>query len=197
MDTLTQERIRFLCETILKDPSYTLLQAPASEFSKTTPARLASIPGLKEEVDRLVAALWDHGFAAKGYYLFYQRFGKVVFTGFDKFGFVMTDAFMEEMIKTFQQTEKRLWNQKIILPFVQWEGFFPPFGMDIKFTEVIMLNSVKGRVFSNLGLKKFFYRSIDRNVFLDYHALYTPYPVYEVHHLYQMSIYHDTNLPNN
>ena len=112
-------------------------------------------------------------------------------------GFVMTDDFLEEMIKIFQDVEKRLWNHKIILPFVQWEGFFPPFGMDILFTEVIMLNSVDGRVFSHLGLKKVFYKSIDRNVFLDYHALYTPYAVYQVSHLYQMSIYHDINLPNN
>ena len=111
-------------------------------------------------------------------------------------GFVMTDEFMAEMIKTFQDVEKRLWNHKIILPFVQWEGYFPPFGMDILFTEVIMLNSVEGRVFSHLGLKKFFYKNIDRNVFLDYHALFNQ-PVYEVHHLYQMSIYHDANLPNN
>ena len=92
MDTLTQERIRFLCETILSDPSYTILQAPANDFSKTTPARLASIPGLKEEVDRLVSTLRDRGFVAKGYHLYYQRFGKVVFTGFENFGFVMTDA---------------------------------------------------------------------------------------------------------
>jgi hypothetical protein len=112
-------------------------------------------------------------------------------------GFVMTDDFMTEMIETFQDVEKRLWNHKLILPFVQWEGFFPPFGMNIFFTEVIITNSVKGRVFSNLGLRKALHRGVDRNVFLDYHALYTPYPVWEVYHLFQMSIHHDTNLPNN
>lgn len=111
--------------------------------------------------------------------------------------FVMTEKFMKNMIETFQDVEKRLWNKKLMLPFVQWEGFFPPFGMNILFTEIIITNSVQGRVFSNLGLRKALHRSIDRSVFLDYHAIYTPYLVYEVSHLYQMSIHHDTNLPNN
>ncbi|NHK31331.1 MAG: hypothetical protein FK730_08270 [Asgard group archaeon] len=111
-------------------------------------------------------------------------------------GFIMPDEFVNEMVDIFQKTEKRLWTHKIFLPYVQWEGYSPDFGFDILFTEIINLNMIKGHVFSNLGLVKTFYKSIDRNVFLDYHAEYNPNDFYEVYHLYQMSIYHDTNLPN-
>ena len=116
------------------------------------------------------------------------------------YDFIVPDEFINEMIDIFQKIEKRLWNHLIVLPFVQWVApfNFPPFSDPAaKTTEIIMTNSVQGRVFSNLGLRRALYRSIDRNVFLDYHALYNPYPVYVVYHLYQMSIYHDTNLPNN
>jgi hypothetical protein len=110
---------------------------------------------------------------------------------------IVTEEYLNTMIEIFQDIEKRLWNKKIILPFVQFIDFFPPWGMELVFTEVIITNSVKGRVFSNLGLRKALHRSIDRNVFLDYYAEYTPLTVWEVWHLYQMSIHHDANLPLN
>ena len=109
---------------------------------------------------------------------------------------VITEKFLDKMIDTFQKTEKRLWKKKYIMPFVQWEDFFPPFGMDVFFTEVFVLTCTNGRVFASQYLRNQLFDSIDRSVFLDYHALYTTCPVYEVYHLFQMSPYHDLSLPN-
>lgn len=108
---------------------------------------------------------------------------------------LVTEAYIEEMIKTFHKIEKRLWKKKYLMPFVQWEGFHPWFGT-IKFTEVFTVNCFKGRVFHSKHLRTSLFRSIDRSVFLDYYAAYTPFDVYPVYHLFQMSIYHDTSLPN-
>lgn len=102
---------------------------------------------------------------------------------------VATEEYMAEMIDIFQDVEKRLWKKLYILPFVQWFG-------GIYFTEVLVPNAKLGHVFNSLGLRKALYHGVDRNVFLDYHATYNPFPVYEVYHLFQMSPYHDTSLPN-
>jgi len=110
---------------------------------------------------------------------------------------VVTEDFIEEMINTFQKAEKRLWVKKYILPFAQWVGIDPwGIGLDFIYTEVLTLNCFEGSVFSNINLRKRLFHRIDRNVFLDYHADYNPYETYAVYHLFQMSIYHDTNLPN-
>ncbi|MHA1187193.1 MAG: hypothetical protein ACTSSK_10025, partial [Candidatus Heimdallarchaeota archaeon] len=55
---------------------------------------------------------------------------------------IATEEYIEDMVKIFNKIEKRLWVKKYLLPFVQWEGFFAPFGMDILFTEVIVLNAL-------------------------------------------------------
>jgi len=110
---------------------------------------------------------------------------------------VVTEDFIEEMIDTFQKAEKRLWVKKYILPFAQWVGIDPwGIGLDFIYTEVLTLNCFEGNVFSNINLRKRLFHRIDRSVFLDYHATYNPYEYYTVYHLFQMSIYHDTNLPN-
>jgi len=102
---------------------------------------------------------------------------------------IVTEEYLDEMIDTFQDIEKRLWKKKYLLPYVQWfDGIY--------FTEVTNLNCLKGRVFANKHLRKALSSSIDRSVFLDYHATYNLNPTYAVYHLFQMSIYHDTSLPN-
>ena len=128
-----------------------------------------------------------------------DKFTDMYFIGTDP-DFVMTEEFMNEMIKTFQDIEKRLWNHKLILPIVQWVApmDYGPYQIPVaQHTEAIATNSLPGRVFSNLALRKALCRSIDRNVFIDYYALCIPYLVYPVFHIYQTSPYHDTNLPNN
>jgi hypothetical protein len=47
---------------------------------------------------------------------------------------LVTDDYIEEMIKIFHKIEKRLWKKKYLMLFVQWEGLHPYFGT-IKFTE--------------------------------------------------------------
>ncbi|MHA1210972.1 MAG: hypothetical protein ACTSSH_00795 [Candidatus Heimdallarchaeota archaeon] len=102
---------------------------------------------------------------------------------------IVTEEYIAEMIDTFQDIEKRLWKKNFVLPYVQWfDG--------ILFTEVTNLNCLKGHVFANPHLRTALFRSIDRNVFQDYHAAFNPFYTYPVYHLFQMSIYHDISLPN-
>lgn len=102
---------------------------------------------------------------------------------------IVTEEYIEEMIDTFQNIEKRLWKKKYLLPYVQWfDGIY--------YSEVTNLNCLKGRVFANQYLRTALSKNVDRSVFLDYHATYNAFPTYAIYHFFQMSIYHDTSLPN-
>ena len=102
---------------------------------------------------------------------------------------LVTEDYMAKMIDIFNKIEKRLWKKQYLPTYVQWfDGIY--------YTEVTNLNSLKGHVFHNKYLRKAFSQSIDRSVFLDYHAVYNPLETYAVYHLFQMSIFHDTSLPN-
>jgi len=131
-----------------------------------------------------------------------KKFDTYVQTLWDMFNDAMvtpeiaTEEYLEEMTKIFNKIEKRLWVKKYVLPFVQWEGFFAPFGMDIKFMEGIGFNTEDGRVFSNIAYRWALQKLIDRDVFMDYHAIYNPYDVYEVYHIFQMSALHDDHIPD-
>jgi len=107
------------------------------------------------------------------------------------------DKKLNNLVDELHKIEKRLWVKKYIMPLAQWEGIDPwGIGLPFVYTEVLTLNCFEGSVFSNMNLRRRLFHRIDRNVFLDYHAVYNPYETYTVYHLFQMSIYHDANLPN-
>ncbi len=111
---------------------------------------------------------------------------------------IATEEYINEMIDIFNQWETILWFKKYLLPFVQWEAplNYGPFVFPAaKYTEVIVLKSGDGRVFSNIFYRWILSSIIDRSVFLDYHAAYNPYETYPVYHLFQESIYH-SDLPD-
>ncbi len=112
---------------------------------------------------------------------------------------MMDEEFIDKMVDLFHITEKRYYIKQYFSVFVQFEtpssdewGPVPSMR-----TEALTFNCLKGRVFKDADLRKEWNSIIDRTVFLDYHALYTPYPVYEVHHIFQYSNFHDITLPNN
>ena len=112
---------------------------------------------------------------------------------------VVDEDFINDMVDKFQDIEERLWEKQYFAVFVQYET---PFSDEwgpipaIK-TDTMTFNCLPGFVFEDTDLRLQLMSNIDLTVFLDYHSTYNPYPVYEVHHLFQWSTFHDTSLPNN
>ncbi|MHA1954722.1 MAG: hypothetical protein ACW96U_12330, partial [Candidatus Heimdallarchaeaceae archaeon] len=107
------------------------------------------------------------------------------------------EDFVNEMVDAFNVIEKRLWIKQYESVFVQFETeTSDEWGVPSMRTDVLNYNCLKGRTFFDTDLRVQLNSIIDRTVFLDYYAQYTSYSVYEAHHLFQFSPFHDAKLPN-
>ncbi|MCG3227638.1 MAG: hypothetical protein H7645_12030 [Candidatus Heimdallarchaeota archaeon] len=108
------------------------------------------------------------------------------------------EDFINDMVDLFNDNEERYWEKQYESIFVQFETeTSEEWEVPSMRTDALNYNCLPGRVFHNTDLRLQLNSIIDRTVFLDYYALYTSYSVYEVHHLYQFSPFHDATLPNN
>jgi hypothetical protein len=112
---------------------------------------------------------------------------------------VVDEEFINDMVDKFHDNQERYWEKQYYSVFVQFETpYSDEWGQVPSMrTDTINYNCEPGRVFADTDLRLQLNSIIDRTVFLNYYAQYTSYSVYEVHHLYQFSPFHDSSLPNN
>ncbi|NHJ46588.1 MAG: hypothetical protein FK733_02255 [Asgard group archaeon] len=106
--------------------------------------------------------------------------------------------FIADMVNAFQDIEERMWEKQYISIFNRWVepsswewGPIPT----VK-TEMIGYNCLPGYVFADKDLRLTLNAAINRDVFLDYHAMYNTYETHLTYHIFDWLPFHDYTLPN-